>query len=123
MLMSLAEEIEAQNAWFNSKQDAFYLWFKDGGKETFQKFLAEHSEKHRDGNAKFDGFDKYIIDAGDYSFLLVGSDGSVDKLSQTFNLSEEINRDEIKAEYLNGILSITLPKKEEVKISKEIQIA
>ena len=89
MLMSLAEEIEAQNAWFNSKQDAFYLWFKDGGKETFQKFLAEHSDKHRDGNAKFDGFDKYIIDAGDYSFLLVGSDGSVDKLSQTFNLSEE----------------------------------
>jgi len=42
---------------------------------------------------------------------------------RSFNLSEEINRDEIKAEYLNGILSITLPKKEEVKITKEIQIA
>lgn len=42
---------------------------------------------------------------------------------RSFNLSEEINSDEIKAEYLNGILSIALPKREEVKISKEIQIA
>ena len=89
MLMSLAEVIEAQNEWFNLKQDAFYSWFKDSGKETLQEFLAEHSEKHRDGEAKFDGFDKYIVDAGDYSFLLVGSDGSVNKLSQTFDLSEE----------------------------------
>ncbi|MEN8133315.1 MAG: hypothetical protein ABFS45_24720 [Pseudomonadota bacterium] len=89
MLMSLAEEIEAQNVWFNSKQDAFYSWFKDSGKETIKEILIKYSEKHRDGDAKFDGFDKYIVDAGDYSFLLVGSDGSVDKLSQTFDLSEE----------------------------------
>ena len=42
---------------------------------------------------------------------------------RSFNLSEEINIDEIEAGYINGILSITLPKREDVKITKEIQIA
>lgn len=42
---------------------------------------------------------------------------------RSFKLSEEINSDEIKAEYVNGILKIALPKKEEVKVTKEIQIA
>lgn len=87
--MSLAKDIETQNAWFNSKQDAFCSWFKSSGKKSLQEALTKHSEKHRDGDAKLDEHDKYIIDVGDYSFLLVGIDGSVDKLSQAFDLSEE----------------------------------
>jgi HSP20 family protein len=42
---------------------------------------------------------------------------------RSFNLSEEINKEEIRAEYVNGILKIMLPKNEEVKVSREIQIA
>ena len=41
---------------------------------------------------------------------------------RSFNLGESINKDEIKAEYLNGILTVSLPKKEEVKITKEVQV-
>lgn len=43
--------------------------------------------------------------------------------SRSFELPETINQDGIKADYRNGILTLTLPKKEEVKIRKEIQIA
>lgn len=42
---------------------------------------------------------------------------------RTFNLGETIDQENIKAEFNNGILSVTLPRKEEVKIRKEIQIA
>jgi HSP20 family protein len=42
--------------------------------------------------------------------------------SRSFNLSENIDKDAISAEYLDGILMITLPKKEMVKVTKEIQI-
>jgi len=41
---------------------------------------------------------------------------------RSFNLGDSINKDEIKAEYLNGILTVSLPKKEEVKITKEVQV-
>jgi HSP20 family protein len=41
---------------------------------------------------------------------------------RSFTLSEETNKDGIKAEYVNGILKINLPKKEEVKVTKEIQV-
>jgi len=43
--------------------------------------------------------------------------------SRSFELPETIDQDGIKADYKNGILTLTLPKKEEVKIKKEIQIA
>jgi HSP20 family protein len=42
--------------------------------------------------------------------------------SRSFSLPETIDQDSIKAEYLNGILSVTIPKKEEVKVTKEIQV-
>jgi len=42
--------------------------------------------------------------------------------SRSFSLPESVDQDSIKAEYLNGILKITLPKKEEVKVTKEIQV-
>ena len=41
---------------------------------------------------------------------------------RSFKLTEAIDKDAIKAEYQNGVLLITLPKKEEVKIKKEIQV-
>lgn len=42
---------------------------------------------------------------------------------RSFTLPETIDSENIKADYKNGILSITLPKKEDVKIKKEIRIA
>jgi HSP20 family protein len=41
---------------------------------------------------------------------------------RSFSISESIDKDDIKAEYINGILVITLPKKEVVKVTKEIQV-
>jgi HSP20 family protein len=42
--------------------------------------------------------------------------------SRSFTLPDTIDVDNIKADFKNGILKVTLPKKEEVKISKEIKI-
>jgi HSP20 family protein len=42
--------------------------------------------------------------------------------SRSFKISEAVDKDGIKAEYQNGILVVSLPKKEEVKIKKEIQV-
>jgi len=42
--------------------------------------------------------------------------------SRSFTIPEAIDKDAIKAEYQNGILMITLPKKEVVKVKKEIQV-
>jgi HSP20 family protein len=41
---------------------------------------------------------------------------------RSFSIPEAVDKDGIKAEYVNGILSITLPKKEEIKVKKEIQV-
>jgi HSP20 family protein len=41
---------------------------------------------------------------------------------RSFKLNEEIDKDSISAEYQNGILMITLPKKEVVRVKKEIQV-
>jgi HSP20 family protein len=41
---------------------------------------------------------------------------------RSFSIPEAVDKDNIKAEYINGILMITLPKKEEVKVKKEIQV-
>lgn len=43
--------------------------------------------------------------------------------SRTFIVPDMVNVDDIKAEYKNGILTVTLPKKEEVKVKKEIRIS
>lgn len=43
--------------------------------------------------------------------------------SRSFSLPETIDQENIKAEYINGVLSVTLPKKEELKMKKEIQVA
>ena len=41
---------------------------------------------------------------------------------RSFSLPEAVDKDAIKAEYLNGILMVTLPKKEVVKVTKEIRV-
>ena len=42
---------------------------------------------------------------------------------RSFHLPETVNTDDIRAEYRNGILMVSLPKKEEVKVKKEIQVS
>ena len=42
---------------------------------------------------------------------------------RSFVIPETVETEKIKAEYKNGVLALTLPKKEVVKIKKEIQIA
>lgn len=44
--------------------------------------------------------------------------------SRSFTLPKTVNVDKIKADYSNGILSITLPKKEEeAKLTRQIEIS
>ncbi|MGF7232018.1 Hsp20/alpha crystallin family protein [Arachidicoccus sp.] len=48
---------------------------------------------------------------------------STQSFKRTFTLDEKIDAENISAKYENGILQITLPKKEEVKVpSKEISV-
>jgi len=49
---------------------------------------------------------------------------SKSSFSRSFTLPKSVNADKIKADYNNGILNLTLPKKEEdkMKLSKEIKI-
>ncbi|MFO7613488.1 MAG: Hsp20/alpha crystallin family protein [Bacteroidales bacterium] len=42
---------------------------------------------------------------------------------RSFSMPETVNQDGIKASYKNGILTLALPKKEEVRIRKQIQVA
>jgi HSP20 family protein len=44
---------------------------------------------------------------------------SAGSFKRTFSLPEEVNSDEISAKYLNGILQITLPKKDEAKFKSK----
>jgi HSP20 family protein len=43
-------------------------------------------------------------------------------VNRSFQLPDTIDNDSIKAEYKNGILMLTLPKREDVKIKREIQV-
>lgn len=46
------------------------------------------------------------------------------RFSRSFTLPKTVNVDKIKADYNNGILSISLPKKEEeAKLSRQIEIS
>jgi len=48
---------------------------------------------------------------------------SAQSFKRSFTLDEKINADDINAKYENGILHLTLPKKEEVKVlPKEISV-
>ncbi len=50
------------------------------------------------------------------------SERSFGKFERSFTLSSKIDSEKIKADYTNGVLSITLPKKEDVK-PREIAIS
>lgn len=48
---------------------------------------------------------------------------SISSFKRTFSLEDNINVDNIQAKYENGVLSVFLPKKEEIKVQpKEINI-
>jgi HSP20 family protein len=48
---------------------------------------------------------------------------SVQSFKRTFTLDDKIQADNIQAKYENGLLTLTLPKKEEVKlVTKEISV-
>lgn len=54
---------------------------------------------------------------------LVKKEFTLRSFSRSFTIDEKINIDDIQAKYENGILRLTLPKKEEVKISpKQISV-
>lgn len=42
---------------------------------------------------------------------------------KSFILPDTVDTDKIEAEYKNGILAITLPKKEEVRVKKQIRVS
>ena len=42
---------------------------------------------------------------------------------RSFNLPDTVDVENIKADYKNGILNISLPKKEETKVTREIKIS
>ena len=47
-----------------------------------------------------------------------------DSFSRSFRLPEVVDQDKIKADYKNGVLSVMLPKSEEVKVKgREIKIS
>ena len=48
---------------------------------------------------------------------------TVASFSRTFTVPKTVNADDVKADYKNGILTVKLPKKEEVRITKEIKIS
>lgn len=43
--------------------------------------------------------------------------------SRSFTLPKTVDSEKINADYLNGILKVSLPKKEEVKLSRQITIS
>jgi HSP20 family protein len=48
---------------------------------------------------------------------------SLQSFKRTFTLDEQIEADKIEAKYQNGLLTLTLPKKEEVKLmAKQISV-
>ena len=47
-----------------------------------------------------------------------------DEFSRSFSLPEIVDQENIKADYINGVLSVVLPKSEEVKVKgREIKIS
>jgi HSP20 family protein len=48
---------------------------------------------------------------------------SYNSFSRSFTLPETVNREGILAEYENGVLKVVLPKMEEVKKNKAIEVA
>ena len=62
-------------------------------------------------------------DAENKSFKTLRREFGVAGFKRSFSVDDKINMDGIQAKYENGILSLLLPKKEDVKVSpKEITI-
>jgi HSP20 family protein len=62
-------------------------------------------------------------DAEDKDYKTLHREFGLNSFKRSFNLDDNINVEDIQAKYNNGILSIFLPKKEEVKVQpKQITI-
>jgi ankyrin repeat protein len=96
--MRLSTAINEHNAWFHSRQDEYCSWFLDGGHESMSIMLAGITGLSKGAPIEVPPHSKYILDNGEYSFLLVSVNGEAEKLSQAFELSEEnTNIDEDEA--------------------------
>jgi HSP20 family protein len=78
------------------------------------KLSIENFKLTLSGERKFDKEDK-----GDNWHRVERSYGS---FTRTFTLPSTVNVEEVKAEFKDGVLSVTLPKREEVK-ARQIQVA
>ena len=88
-MMSLSTAINEHNSWYHSRQDKYYAWFLDVGHEGMANILASISDLSQDTPIVAPSHIKYILDNGDYSFLLVGVNGEAEKLSPAFELTKE----------------------------------
>ena len=87
--MKLSTAINEHIAWFHSRQDTYYSWFMDDGKESLSITLAGLSGLPSNKLIEVLPHSKYILDNSEYSFLLVGVNGVAEKLSPAFELSDE----------------------------------
>jgi HSP20 family protein len=87
-----------------SKED-----FKINLEKDILTISAEHRKSEKSEEQEQQAFQMREFNQGDFC--------------RSFSLPEAIDKDSIKAEYVNGILMITLPKMEVVKTSKEIEVA
>ncbi|HRH66133.1 MAG TPA: Hsp20/alpha crystallin family protein [Bacteroidia bacterium] len=81
--------------------------FKINVENGLMTIRAEKKEEKADENSKF-----------------TRKEFSYSSFSRTFTLPEHVNTENITAEYVNGVLTLSLPKKEEVKKNpvKEISV-
>ena len=96
--MRLSTAINEHNAWFHSRQDEYCSWFLGGGHESMSIIMTGITGLSKGAPIEVPPHSKYILDNGEYSFLLVSVNGEAEKLSQAFELSEEnTNIDEDEA--------------------------
>lgn len=80
-----------------------------GVKENILSIYAERKKEDKTESKNGDKKEAFIV---------------VSKYEQSFNISDKgVDIDNIQANLDNGVLKITLPKKEEVKYEKKIEIA
>jgi len=83
-------------------------------------FLKEDFEINTDKNVlTISAEKKYEIPEG---YKVLGSTNIEKEISQTFKLSDEVDKEKISGTYEHGILSLTLPKKEKKDTSRKIEI-
>ena len=73
----------------------------------------------KDGSLTISGEKKYEVKNEDENYIRV--ERSYGKFERRFNLPENVNVESVSANYKNGVLEVSLPKKEETK-PKQIDV-